>query len=140
MTHRQALHSHFAFDPSLLSIFLVFPLSPLASLLYHLPLLILPVLSVLSLTTIRPLLRCLPVQHAEAPAEGDILTVSCYTANKSTFLNDELLLCKWPLTDTVSARQSPVDSRGCCHDSYHFHDCGDLREAMRREVTGGHVG
>ena len=42
-----------------------------------------------------------------APAEGDILTVSCYTANKRTFLNDELLLCKCPLTDTVSARQTP---------------------------------
>lgn len=26
---------------------------------------------------------------------------------KGPFLNDELLLCKWPLTDTVSARQSP---------------------------------
>lgn len=46
--------------------------------------------------------------RAEAPAEGDILTVSCYTANKRAFLNDDLLLCKWILTDTVSARQSPV--------------------------------
>lgn len=58
-------------------------------------------------TTIRPLLRCLPLRRAEAAAEGDILTVSCYTANKRTFLNDELLLCKWHLTETVSARQSP---------------------------------
>lgn len=61
-----------------------------------------------------------------APAEGDILTVSCDTANKRTFLNDEPLLCKWPLTD--AARQSPVG--GC--DSDHLDDCG--------EVSGGYAG
>lgn len=77
------------------------------SFLFHLPRLLLLVLAALPPTTIRPLLGCVPVWPAEAPAEGGILTVSCYAANKRTFLNDELLLCKWPLTDTVSARQSP---------------------------------
>lgn len=57
-----------------------------------------------SLSYHRPVYQC----GAEDPAEDDILTVSCSTANKRTFLNDELLLCKWLLTDTVSARQSPV--------------------------------
>lgn len=36
------------------------------------------------------------------------MTVSCSTTNNRTFLNDELLLCKWLLTDTVSAWQSPA--------------------------------
>lgn len=64
-------------------------------------------------------------RRAEAPAEGDILTASCDTANKGTVFHDELLLCKWPLTDT--ARRSPDGGGGCC-DSGHLDDCGDLRE------------
>lgn len=127
-----------------LSIFLVFPLSPLVSFLFHLPLLFL-LLTVLPPTTIRPLLGCVPVWHAEAPAEGGILTVSCYTANKRTFLNDELLLCKWPLTDTVSARQSPeVQSTAAAVAAAMiviiFMIAGPQRGAKRGEVTSGYIG
>lgn len=94
------------------------------------------VLTVLPPTTIRPLLCCLPVWRAGAPAEDDILTVSCYTANKRTFLNDELLLWKWFLTDTVSAWQSHSLVNGGVSDSDHFHDCGGpQRGAKRLEVT-----
>ncbi len=119
-----------------LSLCLVFPLSPLVSFLCHLHLLFLPSSWCYHRPQLHPSLHCLPVWRAEAPAEGDILTVSCYTANKRTFLNDELLLCKWPLTDTVSARHDPEvqwTTAAAEADSDHFHDCG----ARRGEVTGG---
>lgn len=123
-----------------LSIFLVYPLRPLASFLYGLPLLYLLALTVPPPTTIRPLLRCLPVWRAEAPAEGDILTVSCYAANKRAVLNDELLLCKWPLTDTVSAQQSPIVRLMAAAAAVIVIIFMIAGTSERREVTRGYTG
>lgn len=59
----------------------------------------------------------------------------CFAPNKRTFLNDELLLCKWHLTATVSAWRSPRVRQKLAwvrgRDTDHFHDCRELKEGRK---------